>query len=172
MHVTITFSFSNTFLLFWEFQFIFIRKTSIFLFTLSNYSNGSQTISIEHDICKHWLSTGVMLNWNSLTSIKYKKGLINCLLDRSNKICSSNEQKILEMEDLRNILLANNYPPLVIDKQFEKFEKYKQLNVDKIKNPDEKINSFRSRSLTTNPKQLHAKYKKQCEVTLVILIWE
>jgi hypothetical protein len=83
--------------------------------------------------------TGVMLNWNSLTSIKYKKGLINCLLDRSNKICSSNEQKILEMEDLRNILLANNYPPLVIDKQFEKFEKYKQLNVDKITNPDEKI---------------------------------
>ena len=64
--------------------------------------------------------TGVMLNWNSLTSIKYKKGLINCLLDRSNKIYSSNEQKILEMEDLRNILLANNYPPLVIDKQFEK----------------------------------------------------
>ena len=37
--------------------------------------------------------TGVMLNWNSLTSIKYKKGLINCLLGRSNKICSSNEQK-------------------------------------------------------------------------------
>ena len=28
--------------------------------------------------------TGVMLNWNSLTSIKYKKGLIRCLLDRSN----------------------------------------------------------------------------------------
>ncbi len=43
------------------------------------------------------------------------------------------------MEDLRNILLANNYPPIIIDKQFEKFEKYKQLNVDKIKNPDEKI---------------------------------
>ena len=43
------------------------------------------------------------------------------------------------MEDLRNILLANIYPPLIIEKQFEKFEKYKQLNVDKITNPDEKI---------------------------------
>ena len=32
--------------------------------------------------------TGVMLNWNSLTSMKYKKGLIRCLLDRSSKICS------------------------------------------------------------------------------------
>ena len=29
--------------------------------------------------------TGVMLNWNSLTSIKYKKGLIRCLLDRSKR---------------------------------------------------------------------------------------
>jgi hypothetical protein len=61
--------------------------------------------------------TGVMPNWNSLTSIKYKKGLINCLLDRSNKICSSNEQKILEMEDLRNILLAYNYPPSTYHRQ-------------------------------------------------------
>jgi len=100
----------------------------------SSISNGRFHINL-----KKANVTGVMLNWNSLTSIKYKKGLINCLPDRSNKICSSNEQKILEMEDLRNILLANNYPPIIIDKQFEKFEKYKQLNVDKIKNPDEKI---------------------------------
>jgi hypothetical protein len=33
--------------------------------------------------------TGVMFNWNSLTLMKYKKGLISCLLDRSSKICSS-----------------------------------------------------------------------------------
>ncbi len=61
------------------------------------------------------------------------------ILSTFNCLYFSNEQKILEMEDLRNILLANNYPPLVIDKQFEKFEKYKQLNVDKITNLEEKI---------------------------------
>jgi len=83
--------------------------------------------------------TGVMLNWNSLTSIKYKKGLISCLLDRSFKICSTNEQKIVEMEELRNLLIKNNYPSYIIDKQFEKFEKYKQLNVENPANPDEKI---------------------------------
>ena len=83
--------------------------------------------------------TGVMLNWNSLTSIKYKKGLIRCLLDRSNKICSSIEQKIIEMEEIRNILLKNNYPSHIINKEYEKYEKYKQLNVDKITNPEEKI---------------------------------
>ena len=36
--------------------------------------------------------TGVMLNWNSLTPIKYKKVLIRCLIDRSFKICSSNKK--------------------------------------------------------------------------------
>ena len=41
--------------------------------------------------------TGVMINWNSLTSIKYKIGLISCLLDRSFKICSSEKQKLIEM---------------------------------------------------------------------------
>jgi hypothetical protein len=82
--------------------------------------------------------TGVMLNWNSLTSIKYKKGLIGCLLDRSFKICSNNQQKIIEMEELRDLLIKNNYPQQIIQKEFDKFEKYKMLNVDKIQNPNEK----------------------------------
>ena len=83
--------------------------------------------------------TGVMLNWNSLTSIKYKKGLIGCLLDRSYKICSSTEQKIVEMEQLRSILIKNNYPPQIIEIEFERFRKFKQLNVDKQPNSEEKI---------------------------------
>ena len=82
-----------------------------------------------------------MLNWNSLTSIKYKKGLISCLLDRSNKICSSQAQKVVEMEDLRNLLIDNNYPPHIVDNEFKRFEKYKQLNVERSPNPDEKIKS-------------------------------
>ena len=60
--------------------------------------------------------TGVMLNWNSLTSIRYKTGLIRCLLDRLNKICSSEEQKEIEMALLRLIFLNNNYPSLIIYK--------------------------------------------------------
>ena len=64
--------------------------------------------------------TGVMLNWNSLTSIRYKTGLIKCLLDRSNKICSKDEQKVDEMQQLRDLLLKNNYPNKIIEKEFEK----------------------------------------------------
>ena len=83
--------------------------------------------------------TGVMLNWNSLTSMKYKKGLISCLLDRSSKICSSEAQRIVEMEEIKSLLINNNFPPQIIDKEFERFEKYKQLNVNKAPNPEEKI---------------------------------
>ena len=67
--------------------------------------------------------TGVMLNWNSLTSIKYKKGLISCLLDRSNKICSSETQRLEEMEMLRSLLISNNFPPQIIENEFKRFEK-------------------------------------------------
>ena len=82
-----------------------------------------------------------MLNWNSLTSIKYKKGLIGCLLDRSNKICLTDEQKIIETEELRILLLKNYYPQLIeiIETDFERFRKLNQLNVDKQLNSDEKI---------------------------------
>ena len=80
-----------------------------------------------------------MLNWNSLNSMKYKKGLIGCLLDRSNKSCSSETQKIDEMEDIKNLLINNNFPPHIIENEFKRFEKYKQLNVEKSPNPDEKI---------------------------------
>jgi hypothetical protein len=43
------------------------------------------------------------------------------------------------MNDLKEILLNNNYPLDIIDHEFDKFNKYKQLNVDKQINPNEKI---------------------------------
>jgi hypothetical protein len=71
--------------------------------------------------------------------MKYKRGLISCLLDRSSKICSNETQKLIEMEDLRILLLNNNFPPQIIDHEFQRFEKYKQLNVDRPQDPDLKI---------------------------------
>ena len=84
--------------------------------------------------------TGVMLNWNSLTSIKYKTGLIRCLLDRSFKICSSEKQKDIEMEQLRILLLKNNYPSQIIEIELKKFleRKFKQ-NEDKLIDDEIKI---------------------------------
>ena len=43
------------------------------------------------------------------------------------------------MEELRDLLLKNNYPQQIIQNEFDKFEKYKMINVDKVQNPKEKI---------------------------------
>ena len=43
------------------------------------------------------------------------------------------------MEEIKSLLINNNFPPQIIDKEFERFEKYKQLNVNKVPNPEEKI---------------------------------
>ena len=40
--------------------------------------------------------TGVYLNWTSLTSRKYKVGLIKCLLNRIWKICSTDNDRAAE----------------------------------------------------------------------------
>ena len=69
--------------------------------------------------------TGVYLNWNSLTARKYKINLIKCLLDRIWKICSTEEQKHIEINEMKENLLANNYPISIIENQVKNFLKNK-----------------------------------------------
>ena len=110
--------------------------------------------------------TGVMLNWNSLTSIKYKTGLIRCLLDRSYKICSSEKQKQIEMAQLRILLLKNNYPSQIIDREFNKFLELKtKLAEDKIIDDEIKIKYLslpyindKSETISRNIKKLVKQY--------------
>ena len=42
------------------------------------------------------------------------------------------------MEELRELLIKNNYPQPIFQKEFENFEKYKMFNVDRVPNPKEK----------------------------------
>ena len=105
--------------------------------------------------------TGVMLNWNSLTSIKYKTGLIRCLLDRSYKICSSEKQKEIEMAQLRILLLKNNYPNQVIEREFNKFKELKsKLNVDKIIDNEIKLKYLSLPYLNDKSELISVKIKK------------
>ena len=46
--------------------------------------------------------TGVYLNWTSLTSKKYKFGLIRCLADRIWKICSEPAKRDVELKEMSN----------------------------------------------------------------------
>lgn len=65
--------------------------------------------------------TGVYLNWKSLTARKYKIGLVNCLLNRIWRICTTQEQRDAEVSKLRLILAKNEYPKNVIDETINKY---------------------------------------------------
>ena len=77
--------------------------------------------------------TGTYLNWNSLTSRKYKIGLIKCLLDRTWKICSEPETRILETKRIKSILSRNSYPGPILEKEISSFIKYR-AKIDALKN--------------------------------------
>jgi len=73
--------------------------------------------------------TGVYLNWNSLTSRKYKIGLINNLLNRIFRSCTRVEDRNKEIATLKSILTKNDYPTDVINKTVELFMNRKN-NID------------------------------------------
>jgi hypothetical protein len=69
--------------------------------------------------------TGVHLNWTSLTSKRYKIGLIRCKLNRIWRICSSEQLRDEEITNLKEVLRKNGYPEVVITKEIEAFKKRK-----------------------------------------------
>lgn len=75
--------------------------------------------------------TGVYLNWTSLTSKKYKIGLIYCLMDRIWKICTEIEDRCEEVKKLKIILARNEYPEYVVNREIEKFVSNRTLEVSK-----------------------------------------
>ena len=70
--------------------------------------------------------TGVYLNWTSLTTKRYKIGLIYFLFDRIWKICSDQHERDVQVEKLRLILERNEYPKFVVNREVEKFIKLRE----------------------------------------------
>ena len=65
--------------------------------------------------------TGVYLNWKSLTARKYKIGLINCLLNRTWRICTTQDDRDEEVARLKSILAKNEDPKKVVDDTIAKY---------------------------------------------------
>ncbi len=65
--------------------------------------------------------TGVYLNWTSLTSRRYKVGVIKCLAERIWRICSVEKDRKSELDKLKVILSRNDYPDSVVDPVLGKF---------------------------------------------------
>ena len=60
--------------------------------------------------------TGILTNYYSFTSFTYKKGLINCLVERAFKINNTWKFFHSDLNDVKNILLKNGYPSIIFDK--------------------------------------------------------
>jgi hypothetical protein len=57
----------------------------------------------------------------------YKIGLINCLLDRAHRICSTEESLKNEIKKLKQILSKNEYPPKIVhNTTIRKFQELKK----------------------------------------------
>jgi hypothetical protein len=91
-----------------------------------NVDNGIQT-----DVYRKKTFTGTYLHWTSLSPRDYKIGLINCLLDRAYRICSTEQALKKEVVKIKQILYKNEYPPKIVTNTVQKF-------FDSKKNPKTK----------------------------------
>ena len=73
------------------------------------------------DVFRKKSFNGTYLNWNSLTTVQYKTGLIHCLLDRGWKICSNFDLFHKEINKIKQILIKNDYPVNITNKAVDKY---------------------------------------------------
>lgn len=86
--------------------------------------------------------TGVYLNWTSLTSRKYKIGVINCLAERAWRICTEEKDRDGEMRKLKTILARNDYPPEIIDETIKRFVERKTRQDTPPAEPEKPVKRF------------------------------
>ena len=58
--------------------------------------------------------TGMCLQWDSYCPVKYKVGLVCCLVNRALHICS--DAKLNELQYMKELFLNNGYPIGVVNK--------------------------------------------------------
>ena len=75
--------------------------------------------------CHKSTYTGLLLNFKSFTSFSYKISLINCLIDRSFKICNNWNSFHNDKENIKSNLNKNACPPFLMDKVIKKYLEYK-----------------------------------------------
>ena len=65
--------------------------------------------------------TSLLLNFGALCPLKWKSGLILCLLDRAKRICSSNALFNQEIKKLESMFKSNGYPKKFFDSVLNRF---------------------------------------------------
>ena len=83
--------------------------------------------------------TGILTNYFSFTSFTYKKGLINCLVERAFRINNTWKHFHNDLNDVKNILLKNGYPSHIFDKIIK--TKIETLKIGSPKKQDDRKNT-------------------------------
>ena len=65
--------------------------------------------------------SGLLMQYDSFVPMSYKKSLINGLIHRDWKICSSEELFQTELTNIKHLLLSNGYPSKLINRQIKLF---------------------------------------------------
>ena len=68
----------------------------------------------------------ILIHWNSLTPREYKLGLINCLLNRAQRICSNDSSLKIEIAKIKKILAKNEYPTKIVSNTIQRYFRNKQ----------------------------------------------
>ena len=79
--------------------------------------------------------TGVLLNFSALAPLKWKSGLVLCLLNRCWDICSNRNYFQIEVNKLKTMFMNNGYSAKFFDTAFERF--WKSKNTEKTNNSEE-----------------------------------
>ena len=87
---------------------------------------------LETSVYRKKTFTGTYLHWNSLTPREYKIGLINCLIDRAQRICSNEALLKIEIAKIKKILTKNEYPTKVVRNTIQRYFSRKQHPKTKI----------------------------------------
>ena len=88
---------------------------------ISGINNQNLTLQTYHQLTY----TGLLLNFKSFASFSYKISLINCLIDRSFKICNNLNSFHNDIENIKSDLIKNAYPAFLIDRVIKKYLDYK-----------------------------------------------
>ena len=76
---------------------------------------------IDLNVYRKPTDTNVVLNFDAVAPDKWKSGLINCLLHRAWRVCSSSDLFNVEVEKLRSIFSKNGYPNAFFQKAYSSF---------------------------------------------------
>ena len=86
--------------------------------------------SLESSVWRKPTHTGLLLNYHAVCPLKWKSGLITCLLNRAETICSTESLFRSEVTKLKEMFFKNGYPAWFFNKILNSFYNFSQQEND------------------------------------------